>query len=634
MAKTVTLSDDDFPIVVIDDDADFSALAVASLAVAGLNKAAQDHQCSITSKAASKHVEPISLRLLRDLHNASERNLQTSAGMAALASVGIKDRAIINSYRLGYLPADFRLALNDADRRTLAKRRWAGALVFPAFDTNGVVVDVVVAQTADGGHVDVSVWDSPRGMLAPTLATAFSRLTITDGHRRLGTLFQPDAPALLVRGVDDARPQAARLVAGGVTHVDVHVRRNGTEYESALRAAGLVVDGKHEIKSASTTPLQFPPVRVEALAADRVSPATATEAVAASQPTLQLLSHDRQREQASFQYKTAIYELAGVGRGGTLSNVTLIAGEARHPHNGLDIAVLEKRRRFALAASQKTNVPRADIETALQLIADVLPTLRQTQTPPQVTHGKPSSASTALSSAERAAALARLRDPHLLPNICESFEALGWHGDVDAKALAVLGSISRLADEPLWLAFVADDDGERFPALRCLAAVTPVDQCVHVSRLTDTALFHAAPDAFRHRLFLLDDLSALSPGAATALRVLHAHGSLSGSSVERDVMSGGMRTNFHVVHGPLALVAAAPKGIPESLARQVLPLPLEASTDVVEKQLAAKRRAFAQPQAATTSDLSAHPLAIAWRQAFSLLEAFPVVIPESELVTL
>ena len=584
------------------------------------------------SEVAEKRAELISLRLLRDLHNASERHLPTSAGMAALASIGIADRTILRAYRIGYLPANFRLALNDHDRRTLAGRRWAGALLFPAFDTNGAVVDVFVAQTADGGHVDASVWDSPRGMLAPTLATAFPRLTMTDSHRRLGELFQLDVPALLMRGIMDAQQQATRLIASGVTHVDVHVRQKRTEYEAVLRAAGFVVDGKQETKSASPKPLQFPPVSVEAVAVNHAAPVA--EEVAASPPTLELLTHDRQREQASFQYQTNIYEITGVGRGGSICKVTLIAGDARHPHHGLDIAVSEKRRRFALAASQKTNVPRADIETALQLIADVLPTLRQTQPPPQVTHGKPSSATTALSSCERAAALARLRDATLFTTICESFEVLGWHGDANAKALAVLGSISRLADEPLWLALVADDDGERFPALRCLAAMTPADQCVHVSRLTDTALFHAAPDAFRHRLFILDDLSAISPAAETALRVLHAHGSLSGSTVERDVMSGGMRTNFHVVHGPLAMMAAAPEGIPQSLQRQILPLQLDTGIDVAEKQLAAKRRAFASPQATTTSDLNDHPLAVAWRQALSLLETFSVIIPESEHVAL
>ena len=514
------------------------------------------------SEVAKKRAELISLRLLRDLHNASERHLPTSAGMAALASIGIKDRMILRAYRLGYLPADFRLALNDHDRRTLAGRRWAGALLFPAFDTNGAVVDVFVAQTADGGHVDASVWDSPRGMLAPTLAAAFSRLVITDSHRQIGTLFQPDVPALLVRGVVDVQQQAAQLIASGVTHVDVHVRRNRAEYQAALCAAGFVVDGKHEIKAASTKPLQFPPVSVEAVATENASPVAVIEDIAESPPALEFVSHDVQREQASFQYKTALYDITGIGRDSTLGNVTLIMGDQRYPQNQLDIAVPDKRARFARAIPERAGVVRSDVETALRLIAETLPTLRKTQTPSQVHHAKSSSTKVVLSSSERAAALARLRDQNVLSTICETFEAMGWLGDADAKALAVLGSISRLTDEPLWLAFVAADDGERFLPLRCLAAITPTDSVVHVSRLTDAALFHAAPDAFRHRLLMLDDLNAISPAAITALRVLHAHGSLSGSTVERDVLSGGMRTNFHVVHGPLALIAAAPKGIP------------------------------------------------------------------------
>ena len=591
------------------------------------------------SEVAEKRAELISLRLLTDLHNASERHLQTSAGMAALASFGIKDRTILRAYRIGYLPGNFRRALTDADRRTLASRTWAGALVFPAFEGD-LLVDLCVAQTCVGGHVTLSVWDTPRGQLAPVLATAYQRLALIDHPRRIGSVFQADVPALLLRGGGYAQDTARHLAAGGVTEVDLLVRRGAHTVAAQLRAAGITVHGVETVGKIKPVveqkPLEFPTELLAQSVSQLLPPSPITAPIAPHESplTLILIDHDTQRERAIFQYGTAIYEVNVPWNTSTVVNLTCLVGDVRHPNNEIDLAQTAQRRRFALAAHARTGVAAAECETALQLLADAVPALghasRQSFVAPTVTPTSPTNA-TILTSAERVRALERLRDPQMLTHLSTDLEKLGWFGDLDAKMMVILGSLSRLADEPLWLSLTSTSAGERFPAIACLAAITPSDQVVHVSRLTDTALFHASPTAFRHRLLLLDDVSALSPAAATALRVLQVRGALSSSHVERDVLSGEMRTRFSNATGPLAVLAAVPSTIPPALQHHLLAIPFDESPEQTARYLAARRSSFAQPQRATR-DLLSDPLATAWRQAFSLLTPAPVVIPSADAV--
>ncbi len=178
-------------------------------------------------------------------------------------------------------------------------------------------------------------------------------------------------------------------------------------------------------------------------------------------------------------------------------------------------------------------------------------------------------------------------------------------------------------------AIAAGAAGERFPALRCLAAITPTDQLVQVSRLTDNALFNANPQAFQHKLLLLDDVSTISQPVATALRILHTRGQLVGSQVEHYGPTGGMRTQFTAAHGPLAVITTAPGPIPAPLRHHILEVPVDESAAQVARTLDARRRSLASPAVAQSADQGA----ARWRRILELLVPATVVIPaESEVV--
>jgi len=600
--------------------------------------------------------QPMSLRLLADLHAYSLRHTETAAGLAALAALGITERSMLDAFKIGYLPADFRLALTAEDRGTVSGRHWSAALVFPAFDDQGGLVDFFTVQVAKGGHVEPTAWDAPRGLIAPTLVTAFPHLVVTDSVRQVGRLFHRDVPALLLRGVADANANAHRLVAGGVKRVDLHAHRDGPEIAAALRRVGITVQ---ERTSAHHSATRRPPVRVQdpepvpvpvpmpepvepssihseapiVVPAPTTSPAAAaTPSVNAKPPSLILVQHDVQRERATFQYGPAIYDVQVPWQDKTVLEVACSVGDRREQMR-FDVMQADECRNFARMAYGRTGVLVDEIVAALALIAPVVVELGAATSLKLPAIGVPENKhSTGMTSAERVDALAALRDPTLIDRIGNALTDCGWVGEAEAKEALVLASISRLADEPLWLALTAGAAGARFPALRCLAALTPADQVVHVSRLTDTALFNAAPDAFRHRLLLLDDVTALSSAAATALRILHVRGAISGSQVERDGITGAMRTTFSSAQGPLAVIAAAPGPIPTPLRQHLLEVAVDESAEQMVRTVAARRKSLADPTASRTT--SADTVLLPWRLALSLLVPSPVVIPADDEVSL
>lgn len=290
----------------------------------------------------------------------------------------------------------------------------------------------------------------------------------------------------------------------------------------------------------------------------------------------------------------------------------MMVGAATH-RDRFDLAVIAQRLRFASSAGLRTKLPSADIARALELM---LPAVQKLMVviPAEVT---PKTVTTGMSDADRAAAMALLRDPTLMEQITATCDALGWIGESDAKLMIVLAAISRLGDEPVWAALTSESISERFPALGILAAITPPEHVLHISRLTDNALFHGDREALCHKLLILDDLSSISRAAATALRVLHAQGVLNGTQVERDPLRGGLRTRVVQARGPLAMITASATGIPTALAQHVMEVAIDESPDQSARLFAARQRMPVDAMRAVTRLINAQ----------RLLRPLPVTVP-------
>lgn len=283
---------------------------------------------------------------------------------------------------------------------------------------------------------------------------------------------------------------------------------------------------------------------------------------------LELLAHDVAAEQAVIRAGAVTYRVQVPWSDTTMVDVMAEAGVKRQ-RDRLDVAVAAQRLRFAAVAGSRLGVAPAVIAQDLQRLLPLLQGLAAPAAAPMRAAGDGLQAG----SASRTAALTRLRDPDLLSGIAADLATLGCPGDADACARLALVAISRLGTDPLWVALTAADPGERFPALDVLAAITPPEDLIHVSRLSEQALANAEPGALRHRLLLLDDAAAITPAVATALRILHARGSLSVARLERDPVRGQWRTRFVAAEGPLALITATTGDVPEALRAEIVPIP-------------------------------------------------------------
>jgi hypothetical protein len=506
-----------------------------------------------------------------------------------------------------------------------------------------------------------SLWDAPRGVCAPVLGTACEHLCLTTVARWVGRLFVAVGPTALIRDVAHVAHDAARFAAGGVRRVEIRCYRvaDADAIAAAMTNVGITArivsdamllrpgaaeslalhraereTGEHgdvpgplvfeatepaveAVSTASAVPSQPPEPAPPPQPAPPVSDLP-TAGPTAGLPTagpLTLLRHDAQTETAVFQHGDATYTVQVPLGGRTTLSVTLAVGTTQH-RDRFDVAVAPQRLRFAAAAGRRVQRTPALIAADLETLLPLLLALNDPAPAPAATS---TSSSSSMTEADHAAALTLLRSPDLLKNLLADLDALGWVGEDDAKRLCLLAAISRFSDEPVWAALTCEEAGERFPGLGIIAAITPPEHVVRLSRLTDSALFHGGPDALTHKLLILDDVAGIGTAAATALRVLRSRGVLTTPQVERDSLRGGMRTRLIETRGPLAVVTATSGGIPQTLSAQFVEVALDESSAHAQRMLAARQ--CARTPAETLR------LTTRWIAAQRLLRPLPVSLP-------
>ncbi len=613
---------------------------------------------------------PLSLVTVRDLYDYSLRQVESEAGRAALRAAGLDQSDLIAAYKLGYLPDRYRDLL-PVDQRHHFGRDWnANAIIFPAFDERGVIVDLM-AYRPESNHTARSLWPEPQGLLAPVLTTAFEHLVVTDVPRRLGSLTRGGTPALLLRGVADARLNAARIAAGGVRSVEIHAHRDADAIAAAFTAAGIAVQvalnpyghhragvvaqsrGKREgvaevamVAGADVAPdhvdadeaIPAPVLVVEptpVLVAEPipapvvevvapVAPAAPTPAPAITLPTLALVEHDRQGERAVFRFGAGTYEVTVPSRP-TSTLAVAVTGPKRTQRASFDLSVEEARRRNGAMIALGTGLAGPEVASALVALLPAVLALVEPRAP---SIAPLNLAAVVMRADERDEAMALLKAGDLVPRMVAALGALGADPDDPATTIALLAAVSRLADRPMWAALTASMPSERFPALAAIALATPADQVIHITRLSAEALNHHDPEALRHRLLILGDAAEITDRAATSLRLLHDRGVIATSTVERSTQYGGLRTRVVEVHGPIAVLAASTAALPHGLDHHLFGVPVDDSPEAQVRQRQASDQPMADPALLASAQRRRDSAIRRMHSAQRLLIPRPVAIPD------
>jgi len=596
----------------------------------------------------------IPAHVLHDVVRYAQARLVAGVGADALRQLGVDHPALIAAYRIGYLPLDWQEACGRVVRQAFSGHRLANTIVVPAFDASGTIVDLLAVHPRVRGGAYVGIQDPPRGLLAPAIATTHHELTITDSLRVAARRFVAGSTdALVLRGPADAMANAARLHAAGVRRVLVRTRMNADAIAAALRSAGIataVVSAHAQWDGVGYDAVMLPVAAVVAesapsasasadegaaadvssvpsasplLPADTVDdphdPGAATSA-AASPACPRLVTHDRQAERATFTMGAITY-VVEVPHDDTTTRLEVVIRHTGQVHRELvDLAVVAARSRFAGNAALRCGLAAASIAEHLPHLLAGVQAVHQTTTAPLV--AEPDAV---LPGPERDEALALLRSPNLIDFLVSDLDTLGWVGEADARCVLLLTAVSRKLPEPLWAIRTASGDVTGSHGVDLIAALTPPEDLLHVSRLSNAALGYQDAHALQHKLLVIDEATALSSETLLALRVLRHRGALSQAVVPRHNLSGSARTQTIEVRGPIAVLSATAGRLDQTLTASCCLVPVDESPAQTARVLAAERQRYAAPPA--SRDAARATIIRRHHTLQRLLARRPVVIP-------
>lgn len=533
--------------------------------------------------------------LLRDLSAYAQGRIAAGAATAALLAVGITDPGCVAAWGIGYLPSEVRSVLSATQKAALLGRIYPDAVLVPAHDAQGVIVDALIVPADPTLPPVLSLHPTPQGLIAPAVSTAFPSVVIVDSLRIAAELYAAGTRhVVLLRNQADAAANAPRLAANGVRRAVLRLAHDQAAIAADLATAGISVV-EHLEDPASAIPAETP-------------------------LDLVLVEHDRQAERARFQAGDLRIEAEVPWDARSLIGVRIQRGEAAHVDR-LDLGAAAQRHRCAASAALRTGISAERIAAHLAEVHDQIRDLADAAAaaPQRAAPGT-------LTEAERTAALALARAPDLLDRLVADLTACGWEGgDAASQRLVLLAALSRLTDEPVWVGVA----GSGAASLDAIAAITPPEELLRVSRLSDSTFYQADPTALRHKLLLIDDAHRLSPGVATALTVLKRRGALSASRRLPDPVHGRPRTAVVEVHGPIAVCTATEPAVDPQLQPHLLEVSSEASPTQVSAALAARRRRCAQPGHADDRTR----LVTRLQHLQRILAPTPVIIPCAERIS-
>ena len=165
---------------------------------------------------------------------------------------------------------------------------------------------------------------------------------------------------------------------------------------------------------------------------------------------------------------------------------------------------------------------------------------------------RPKTEEVTMTSEEREAALALLRDPFLVRRILEDFEACGVVGEETNKLVGYLAAVSRKLEEPLAIVIQSSSAAGKSRLMEAVLAMVPAEERVSYSAMTGQALFYMGAEDLRHKILAIAEEEG-AERASYALKLLQSEGELTIASTGKDPETGKLVTHTYRVEGPVMI---------------------------------------------------------------------------------
>lgn len=157
-----------------------------------------------------------------------------------------------------------------------------------------------------------------------------------------------------------------------------------------------------------------------------------------------------------------------------------------------------------------------------------------------------------MSEAEKADALALLKQADLLGTIINDFTRCGVVGEQSNTLVGYLACVSRKLDKPLALVIQSSSAAGKSALMDAILAMCPDEEVTQFSAMTGQSLFYMQGASLKHRILAISEEEGASQ-AAYALKLLQSQGVLTMASTGKDPITGQLVTQTYEVEGPTML---------------------------------------------------------------------------------
>jgi hypothetical protein len=265
-----------------------------------------------------------------------------------------------------------------------------------------------------------------------------------------------------------------------------------------------------------------------------------------------------------------------------------IQNPARFHIDSIDLYVAKARSAFVdgLCAELGGNA-----EEAHQELKALIPLLEEARL--KLKEGSAESAAPEMDEADKADALAALKDPNLIQNLLKGFEDLGMIGEEKAKLIGYLGTVSRFLELPLGMLIISRSGAGKTALQDAICSLVPDESLIKYTRLTSQALFYKEQDGLKYKVLAIEEEDGMQQ-ALYSIRTLASSQRLCVATTRSDPKTGKLKTDEYTVEGPVFIMIATtnPDALDAETRSRFIILTIDESEAQTKKIMDARKAAY------------------------------------------
>lgn len=541
---------------------------------------------------------------------------QRPEGLAYLESRGIRDQGLLQDLKVGYCDGQSLLASSgEEDRKRLQevgvlgegqKEFFSRCVVFPLTDQQDRVVGFYGRSIVPKAKVPHRVASAPgNGLFGRQAIHGASFVYLVEGIL--------DALALRQSGLKNA------MALGGVQGLSQALLEHLREHK--VCEVVLCLDG--DTPGREALPHLKNRLEKEGFSVTTMALPEGKDPVECSAAELQALQAKPLAPTSCRKYQ----KLSGAG--GKLKVLISLSHHGQSAEATVDLYSARSRKSEAVALSRRLGLELEEVESWLLQVLKELEALKAGNEEAQGVFAKVEVPP--MSARQRQEALQFLQQKNLVEAILQDMEAMGYMGEEEAKLLGYCVSVSRKLEKPLSAIIQSGSGAGKSYLAETIQALTPPEDVVFYSRLSQQALYHMPKDYLMHKLVNLEERAG-GEGCDYQIRALQSSHRLVQAIVVKDPNTGQLFTKENEVLGPIAYTETTTslRLNPENTSR-CFEIPLDESP-AQTRRIFQRQKALKSLERLSTSE---HRERIQEKHhtAQRLLEPIPVVIPYVHLLT-